>query len=85
MRVLIVLSCLALAACAGNPHTRDVSASAAPAAASAQARTESERVMQARADCWVKVEHQKGLRNIDGRIAFVDKCVADTLRDQARP
>jgi hypothetical protein len=39
---------------------------------------------QARVDCWMKVEHQKGLRDIDRRIAFVDKCVADAVKAQAR-
>ena len=34
---------------------------------------------RARANCWMQVEHQK-LRDLDRRIAFVDKCVADTMR-----
>jgi hypothetical protein len=33
-------------------------------------------VIQARTDCWMAVEHQKGLKGLDDRIAFVDKCVA---------
>ena len=37
---------------------------------------------QARADCWMKVEAQKGLRDIDRRSAFVDKCVADQLKSK---
>ena len=39
---------------------------------------------QARVDCWMKVEHQKGMRNIDKRIAFVDKCVDDAVKSQAQ-
>jgi hypothetical protein len=35
---------------------------------------------QARVVCWMKVEEQKALRNIDRRIAFVDKCIADALK-----
>lgn len=37
-------------------------------------------VTQARADCWMAVEHQKALRGIDQRITYVDKCVADQLK-----
>jgi len=37
-------------------------------------------VTQARVECWAKVEQQKGLRSIDSRIAFVDKCVAAALK-----
>ena len=32
--------------------------------------------IQARADCWIAVEHQHELRGIDQRIGFVEKCVA---------
>jgi hypothetical protein len=39
-------------------------------------------MQEARVDCWAKVEKQRGLRNIDGRIAFVDKCVADALNQR---
>jgi hypothetical protein len=37
-------------------------------------------LMQARADCWMKVESQKALRGIDQRVTFVDKCVADQMK-----
>ena len=37
-------------------------------------------VIQARSDCWRKVESQKALRGIDQRIAYVDKCVADQMK-----
>jgi hypothetical protein len=40
---------------------------------------------QARVDCWMKVESQKGLRAIDQRSAFVDKCVADELKSKPSP
>lgn len=49
-----------------------------------QAAPEPDRLTQARADCWMKVEHQKGVRDIDRRIAFVDKCVADAMKEPAR-
>jgi hypothetical protein len=28
----------------------------------------------------MKVEHERGLRDIDRRIAYVDKCVAERLK-----
>jgi hypothetical protein len=40
---------------------------------------------QARAACWMKVEGQKGLRDIDRRSAFVDKCVAEQLKSNPNP
>jgi hypothetical protein len=49
-----------------------------------QATPEPDRLTQARVDCWMKVEHQKGIRDIDRRIAFVDKCVADAMKEPAR-
>jgi hypothetical protein len=39
-------------------------------------------VIQARTDCWMAVEHQKNLRGLDQRIAFVDKCVADQAKSK---
>jgi hypothetical protein len=78
------------------PRVAEPTASAPPAAAASQAaaapvatasnaaapsgRSDSERVIEARADCWMKVERERGLRDIDRRIAFVDKCVAEQLR-----
>jgi hypothetical protein len=40
---------------------------------------------QARVDCWMKVESQKGLRAIDQRSAFVDKCVAEQMKSKPSP
>ena len=40
---------------------------------------------QARVDCWMKVETQKGLRAIDQRSAFVDKCVAEQIKSKPSP
>jgi len=42
-------------------------------------------VIQARTDCWMAVEHQKNLRGLDQRIAYVDKCVADQMKSQPKP
>jgi hypothetical protein len=49
-----------------------------------QATPEPDRLIQARVDCWMKVEHQKGIRDIDRRIVFVDKCVADAMKEPVR-
>ena len=54
-------------------------------ASTAAARGEPEEVppdpvIQARTDCWMAVEHQKGLKGLDQRIAYVDKCVADKTK-----
>jgi hypothetical protein len=35
---------------------------------------------QARVDCWMKVEQQHFVRDIDKRIAFVDKCMAQATK-----
>jgi hypothetical protein len=59
-------------------------------ATTAAARAEPEEVppdpvIQARTDCWMAVEHQKNLRGLDQRIAYVDKCVADQMKSQPKP
>ena len=42
-------------------------------------------LIQARADCWMMVEHKKEVRGIDQRIAFVDKCVAGQMKGKPNP
>jgi hypothetical protein len=43
--------------------------------------TAAERLTQARVDCWMKVEKDRSAaRNIDRRIALVDKCVAERTK-----
>jgi hypothetical protein len=39
-----------------------------------------ERVQQARASCWMKVENERNLRGIDQRIAYVEKCVNEQVK-----
>jgi hypothetical protein len=120
MRLVTLLSCLALAACSGGGFKDDPAAAEAaglPAAAAlaapapsataarprpapaaagggssagggartAAARAPSEpadpgTLTQARVECWMKVESQRGIRDIDRRIAFVDKCVTDVMK-----
>ena len=75
------------AAAPGSSPARSASPSggARGGAATAAARAEpveapADPVMQARADCWMKVESPKALRGIDQRVAYVDKCVAEQTR-----
>lgn len=56
-------------------------------ASTAAARGEPEEVppdpvIQARTDCWMAVEHAKGVKGLDERIAFVDKCVAGKTKSK---
>ena len=37
---------------------------------------------KAKADCWMKYESDKKVKNIDQRLALVEKCVDDTMRNQ---
>ncbi len=96
MRFATLLVCLSLTACAGAklPGSDDQaspissylpSAIAAPTGQGAASLDPSEgsaaeRTQRARAQCWMKVEHEKNLRGIDQRIAYVDKCVTAQLR-----
>ena len=68
---------------AGSGGARGGSATAAARGDPVEAPPDS--LLQARASCWAKVESQKGLRNIDQRSAFVDKCVADEMKGKPSP
>jgi len=35
-----------------------------------------------KAQCWMKYENDKRIKNIDARLQLVEKCVADTSRGQ---
>ena len=91
MRVASLLPSLMLAACMlTGEETAPEGASVAAAAPAARSSGEPGEVRpgpltQARADCWMKVETQKGLRSIDQRSAFVDKCVAEQLKSKPSP
>ena len=67
-----------IAAVATPPAERP--APVAAAAPQTSAMSDPERLQQARVDCWAKVERQGRIRDIDRRIAFVDKCLADELK-----
>jgi len=93
MRIATLLVCLMLAACAGGKlpggDTTSPISSFLPssltspndeAAIDPPAGSAPDRAQKARAQCWMKVEHEKHLRGIDQRIAYVDKCVAAQLQ-----
>jgi ABC-type glycerol-3-phosphate transport system substrate-binding protein len=88
---LLTLACaLTLAACAQGNNTADLAPSAQPAAAQPAAAAPPKGPMtpeQAKADCWMKYEEDKKIKNIDQRLALVEKCVDTTMRGQlvARP
>ena len=87
---------LLLAACAGSapPGGQPASSSglipsvtAAPRGQNATSLdppegSAAERVQQARAACWMKVESEKNLRGIDQRIAYVEKCVNEQVKNR---
>lgn len=91
--LLIFASALTLAACAQGNSTADLAPAAQPAAAQPAAApppTAPKGPMtpeKAKADCWMKYEEDKKVKNIDQRLALVEKCVDDTMRGQlvARP
>ncbi len=87
---LLTLACaLTLAACAQGNSTADLAPAAQPTAAPAAALAPKGPMTpeQAKADCWMKYEEDKKIKNIDQRLALVEKCVDTTMRGQpiARP
>ena len=86
LRPIALCTLLALSACAGGTGSADLSpATPAPqqsAAAPAPAAHEPMTPEKAKADCWMKYEGDKKVKNIDQRLSLVEKCVDDTLRGQ---
>lgn len=86
LRFTLLSALLALAACAGGSSSADLSpATPAPqqsAAAPAPPPQEPMTPEKAKADCWMKYESDKKVKNIDQRLALVEKCVDDTMRNQ---
>ena len=84
---LLTFACaLTLAACAQGNSTADLAPAAQPAAAPAPPKGPMT-PEQAKADCWMKYEEDKKIKNLDQRLALVEKCVDTTMRGQpiARP
>lgn len=40
---------------------------------------------EVKAQCWMKYENDRRVKNIDQRLQLVEKCVDDTMRNQPRP
>lgn len=74
----------ALSACAGGNGSADLApaapqqTAAAPAAPPAQPMTPE----KAKTECWMKFEGDNKIKNIDQRLALVEKCVDETMRNQ---
>src|SRR5262245_55191716 len=86
LRLVSLCAMLALCGCAGSTGSADLSPAAPPpqqsAAAPAPPPQEPLTPEKAKADCWMKYESDKKVKNIDQRLALVEKCVDDTLRGQ---
>ncbi len=86
LRLLSIGTLLALAACAGSTGSADLSPAAPPSQQSAIAPApppqEAMTPEKAKADCWMKYESDKKVKNIDQRLTRVEKCVDDTMRNQ---
>src|SRR6185295_4889932 len=85
-RVAAVCALALLTGCASN-SSADLAPAAQPATpqvAAAPAAPPPEQVTpeKAKADCWMKYEGDKKIKNIDARLKLVEKCVDDTLRGQ---
>jgi hypothetical protein len=64
---------------AGGGATTAAARAPAPAV---DAEDRKDPLTQARVDCWMKVEHEKNMKDVDRRIVFVDKCVAAAMKGQ---
>ena len=77
---------LALAACAQGNSTADLAPAAPqPAAQAPVAAAPPQEPLtpeKAKADCWMKYENDKKIKNIDQRLTLVEKCVDETMRGQ---
>lgn len=72
-----------LAGCAQGNSSADLAPAASQAAApSAPPPKAALTPEEAKAQCWMKYESDKKLKNIDQRLTLVEKCVDDTLRGQ---
>jgi hypothetical protein len=88
LQVLAAGALFALAGCAQGNSSADLApaapqqTAAAPAAAPPPAPEGPLTPEKAKADCWMKYENDKKIKNIDARLQLVEKCVDDTMRGQ---
>jgi ABC-type glycerol-3-phosphate transport system substrate-binding protein len=83
LRLLAICTLLALSACAGGTGSADLAPAAAPQpTAAAPAPQEPMTPEKAKAECWMKYEGDKKIKNIDQRLSLVEKCVDDMQRNQ---
>ena len=87
LQILAASAFLALTACAQGNSTADLTPTAPqPAAqspvAAAPPPPEPMTPEKAKADCWMKYENDKKIKNIDQRLTLVEKCVDETMRGQ---
>jgi hypothetical protein len=88
LQILAASAFLALSGCAGGNSSADLAPAAAPqqtaAAPAAPPPPPSEPLTpeKAKADCWMKYEGDNKIKNIDQRLALVEKCVDETRRNQ---
>ena len=86
LQMLAAGALLALSACAQGNSTADLAPAApqpaAPAVAAAPPPQEPMTPEKAKADCWMKYENDKKIKNIDQRLTLVEKCVDETMRGQ---
>src|SRR4051794_5641179 len=83
LRILSIGMLFALSACAGGSGSDNLSPAAPPqqtAIAPAAPPQEPLTPEKAKADCWMKYEGDKKIKNIDQRLSLVEKCVDDTMR-----
>jgi ABC-type glycerol-3-phosphate transport system substrate-binding protein len=78
-----ICALLTLSACAGGIGSADLAPAPAPQpTATAPAPQEPMTPEKAKANCWMKYEGDKKIKNLDQRLSLVEKCVDDTLRGQ---
>src|SRR3954454_25058937 len=85
-RLIAICMLLALSAFAGGYGSADLSpATPAPQQAATAPGPPAQQPLtpeKAKADCWMKYEGDKKIKNIDQRQSLVEKCVDDTMRGQ---
>jgi hypothetical protein len=91
-RAVLIACAFALAACAQSNTSADLSAAAPQQPSAVQPSTPQPAAApppkaaltpeEAKTQCWMKYESDKRVKNIDARLALVEKCVDDTMRGQ---